>query len=310
MARAVVSLDDRRLDLLVLHGGIEPALHQNGIARGIGSEPVEARLAVEIALGRIDLAGELVVEEAAAVVEPRRVRALGVGDALGQVGPVRGLHHVQDRILAPVLRQAVDDVRAVGRGVPPVERQMAGGARERGGIDEHAPHAALLDEQPEVVGARRPLLDEQPPAGALYTARERDIARELLDVREQRFPARYRVEHRARVRVLSLEIGQPLRVLVGLHPAVRITQRLAEIAVGHDRDARHRRRRDGGDGRGAGGGRRRGGRAAASEPCGDRRTGGARDQLTTTEGGHGIGLADSRLVQCAGAGRGAGSASQ
>src|SRR5579863_4579998 len=89
-------------------------------------------------------------------------------------------------------------------------------------VDEHATAAAFLDEQLEVVCARRALLKEELAAGALHLARDGRVARELLDAPQQRRPPRNRVEHGARVGVLALEEGQPFGILVVLHPAIRI----------------------------------------------------------------------------------------
>src|SRR5438270_9331021 len=110
-------------------------------------------------------------------------------------------------------------------------------------VDEHAGDAALLYEQLEVLGARRTLLEEQLAAGAAREARRGRISRELLDALQEPLTPGDGVENRARVLVLALEEGQPLSVLVVLHPAVRIAQRLAEIRVPHDVDARHPRGR-------------------------------------------------------------------
>ena len=103
------------LDVVVLDPGEQPALHEHGIAVGIGAQPVKACLAVEIAFGSVDGAGELVVEKAAAVIEPVRVGVLGVGNMLGQHAAVGDAEHVQHRILAAVLRQAVYHMPSVRR---------------------------------------------------------------------------------------------------------------------------------------------------------------------------------------------------
>ena len=115
-------LNLRQLDALVLDPRVETALHEDRVGGGVGAEAVKARLAVEVALGGVDGARQLVVEEPGAVIEPRGARGFGIGDALGQIAPVGDAEHVQDRVLAAVLRQAVHHVRAVGRGLPPVER--------------------------------------------------------------------------------------------------------------------------------------------------------------------------------------------
>src|SRR5207245_1309412 len=118
----------------------------------------------------------------------------------------------QDRDLAAVLRQAVHHVRAVGRGLPPVERQMAGRGAEERRVDQHAGYAVLLHEQLEVLRARRTLLEEQLAAGAAREARRRRLPRELLVALQKPVASRDGVEHRPRVLVLSLEEGQPLRI--------------------------------------------------------------------------------------------------
>src|SRR5207248_3369164 len=74
----------RALDALVRDPRVETALHEDRVGGGVGAEAVKARLAVEVALGGVDGARQLVVEESGAVIEPRRARGFGVGDALGR----------------------------------------------------------------------------------------------------------------------------------------------------------------------------------------------------------------------------------
>ena len=207
---------------------------------------MEPRLAVEVALRGGNRCGQLVVEEAAAVLEPAGLRLFGVGDALGQVGAVGHVEHVQDRVLAAIAGDAVDHALAVRGGLPPVQRLVGRSAAAGRRVDEHPVDAALRDEQLEVVGTGRALLEEQPAAGALHRAGDGRVTGELLDALQQRGAPRDQVEHRARVRILSLEERQPVGVLGILHPAVRIAHGLAEVGVLHHRDARHGR---GGNGR-------------------------------------------------------------
>ena len=104
--------DERHLDAVVVEAGHQAALHQDRVVGRIAAEPVKARPAVEIALGRADLAGELVVEEAAAVVEPLRLRRSRCRrSARPGRSPSATAHDVQHRIFAAVVREAVDDVR-------------------------------------------------------------------------------------------------------------------------------------------------------------------------------------------------------
>ena len=160
VARALEGDDVRHLDALEDDPRIEATLHEDRVRRRVGAEAVEARLAVEVALRRVVLAGELVVEEARAVIQPVRLGVLGVGNALGQVAPVGDVQHVQDRVLAAVPGEPVHHARAVRGCLPPVEREMAAGAGLERRVDEHVLHAAFLDEQLEVVGADRALLEE------------------------------------------------------------------------------------------------------------------------------------------------------
>ena len=244
MVRAQTRVDVRRLDALVRDVRIQAALHQHRVGGGIGSEEVKARLAVEIAFRRIDLAGELVVEKTAAVIQPVGIGGLGVEDALGEVAAIGDAQHMQDRVLTAVLRQPVDHVRAARRGLPPVERLMAARVAEQRRVDEHTIDTLLAHEQLVVVGARRPLLEEQPPSGAAHAARHRGVAGELPDALQQPLAAGNAIEHRARMRVLTLQERQPVRVLIVLHPAVGIAEGFAEVGVPDDFDPRHRRRRD------------------------------------------------------------------
>ena len=231
-----------RLYFLVLDRGNETALHDHGISGRIRPQAVEARQAVEIALGGGHRAGELVVKEAAAVIEPVRIGGLGAADALGQHAAVGNGEHMQDGIFAAVLRHAVHHVAAVGRGAPPVERHVAGAAR-LGGIDEHAIAAVLTHEQLEVVGAQRPLRKEGQSAGALHAAGGHGIAGQPLNALEQLCARGQGIEHRAGAIVLRLQVRQPIRVLRVLHPTVGIAQCFAEVGVLHHLDACHRRRR-------------------------------------------------------------------
>ena len=276
MARALVDHHVGHLDALVLHPGVQPAFHQDRVRLRVGAQSVKARLAVEVALGRVDGARQLVVEKPASVGEPLRVGVLGVGDALGQLASVGHAENVQDRVLAAVLREAVNDVRTVGGCPPPVQRQVAGRAAEQRRVDQHAAGAAVLaHEQLEVVGARRALLVEEPAAGALHEQRRRRIARQQLDALQEPVATGDAVEQRARVLILTPEKRQPVRVLVVLHPAVGVAQGFPEIGVLDHRDPRHGRRRDG----------RGGGRAAARQPCRED-TSGTGEQLATIDPAH------------------------
>jgi hypothetical protein len=203
---------------------------------------------------RIDRSGELVVEEAAAVIEPLRIGILGVGYLLGQQAAVGDGKNMQHGIFAAVLRQAVDHVTAVGRCAPPVERHMARGAAGQGGVDQHAvgPARALAHVELEIVGALGPLREEDQAAGALHAAGCHRVAGQLLNAFEQGCARRQLVEYGAGMVVLSLQEGQPLGVLVVLHPAVGVAQGFTEVGVADHGDARHGRR--GGAGGGAGGG--------------------------------------------------------
>jgi hypothetical protein len=242
MLRALEGRDIRHLDPLVVDARHEAAFHEDGIGGRIGAQAMEARLAVEKPLRRIHGTGELVVEKAAAVIQPLRIRRLGVHNRLGQVGARRHVEHVERGILAAVLRQSVHYVPPVRRGIPPIERHVTLGVAHGGGIDQYprlvsrpAAHEELV-----IIGTERTLLIEQGSSGPLDPRRRDRIARELPDSREQRGPIRQCVEHGAGVIVLSLQEGQPLRVLVVLHPAIRIAQRFAEIRISDHVDARHR----------------------------------------------------------------------
>ena len=65
---------------------------------------MKARLAVEKSFGGIDRARQLVVKEAAAIIEPMRVGGLGVGNPFGKLAAVGDDENVQGRILAAVFR--------------------------------------------------------------------------------------------------------------------------------------------------------------------------------------------------------------
>ena len=103
---------------------VEAALHEDRITGRVAAQAVEARLAVEVALRGVDLAGELIVEETAAVIEPLRIGRLPcrgsrragppVGDPSGHAGP----------ILAAILGEPVATRVPSGEAMPPVERQV------------------------------------------------------------------------------------------------------------------------------------------------------------------------------------------
>src|SRR5215470_7510295 len=132
------------------------------------------------------------------------------------------------RILASVLRETVGHLSAVGRSFPPVERKMRISGIERSRVDEQADTAVFLDEELEVVRPGRALLEKHPAPGSLDRGWQRYVARELLNAIEQRVPPWQGVENRARMVVLAFEEGQPVGVLLILHPAVGIRHRLAE----------------------------------------------------------------------------------
>ncbi len=94
VARARKGVDERHLDPLVDDLRVRASLHEDRIRGGVGTELVEARLAVEEAFGRVDLAGELVIEESAAVIEPLWRGVLCVGDLFRQVAAVGHVEHV------------------------------------------------------------------------------------------------------------------------------------------------------------------------------------------------------------------------
>src|SRR5215472_7526374 len=115
-------VDVGTLDVLEHDARIMTTRHDHGIVLGIAADAVESSARVEETLGRADLAGKLVVEEARAVGEPVRLCCLGVGNALGKYRPAFYIHDFENRILAAVLRDSVDDLAAVGRSFPPIER--------------------------------------------------------------------------------------------------------------------------------------------------------------------------------------------
>src|SRR5580658_9042732 len=124
---------------------------------------MEACPAVEIALGSVDGAGELIVEKPAAVIEPLRIGILGVGYLFGQHLAVGYGEYVQYGVLAAVLRQAVHHMPSVRRSAPPVERHMTVGDAGLRGIDEHAVAGlprGVAHEQFVVVRAARTLREE------------------------------------------------------------------------------------------------------------------------------------------------------
>jgi hypothetical protein len=119
---------------------------------------------------------------------------------------------------------------------PPIRRR----------IDENPIATVLANEQLEVVGAERPLLKERKAAGTLDPGRYNRIGRKLADPLQQTVAVWQSIQHRASVSVLSLEKGKPRRILVVFHPAIGIAERLTEVSVARDLDARHRWRRHGG----------------------------------------------------------------
>jgi len=214
-------------------------MHQDRIVRGVRAQPMKARAAVEEALRSIDRTGQLVVKESRRIVEPLRNRRLGVRDAVRQHAAIGDGEHVQRRILASVPRQSVHDVSSVGRCLPPIHGPMPAARHERGGIDQHPVTAAAAHEQLEVVGARGPLLNEGETARALNLVGQHRVAGHLLNACEQRGTPGKGVEDGAGMPVLTFEERQPISILVVLHPAVWILERLAEIGIANDLDPRH-----------------------------------------------------------------------
>ncbi len=221
----------------------ESSMHQDGVVRGAGAQSMKARAAVQKALRRIDRAGQLVIEEPRAIVEPLRDRRLGVWNTFRQHSSIGHGQYVQRRILAPVLRQSVHDVSSVGRGLPPIHGEVAGARHQRRGVDQHPVMAAASQDELVVVSARGSLLDEEQAPGPLNLVGQHRVAGHLLNSREKRRAAGQVVQDRARVPVLPLEERQPIGILVVFHPAVRIGDRLAEIRVACHLDPRHGRRR-------------------------------------------------------------------
>ena len=201
-------------------------------------------MAIEKSIGGTDQTRELVVEEAARVIEPLGIGALGVGNPVGKVGAGGDVQHVQERILAAVFGEAIDDARAVRRGPPPVQRYVPGGAAQRGRIDQRPIGAGLANEELEIVRAAGPLLEEELAAGPLHPAGEGDVAGELPDAPREGLAAWDRVEDGAGMSVLRRQKRQPVRVLVVLHPPVGVAERLAEVGVLNDGDLGDRRRRN------------------------------------------------------------------
>ena len=112
-------------------------------------------------------------------------------------------------------------MRAVGRGAPPVEREVARwrcsapsdrSARGRG----RSRARTACSCRRRRAAARRTVM---PPARCTRAV-SAVVAGELLNALQQRGPAGKGVEHGARVVVLALQERQPVRVLVVLHPAV------------------------------------------------------------------------------------------
>ncbi len=170
MARSQEGPDIGSLDALEADARSQSALHDDGIERRVGTEVVKSGDTVEIPLRRADRTGELVVEKATAVIEPLGVGVFRAGYPVGQVLPVGNPHDMQDRILAAILGETVDEPGAVRRGAPPVERDVpgAGELSQCGRVDQCADLPVLAHEQFEVVRAERPLLEKQLCAGALY----------------------------------------------------------------------------------------------------------------------------------------------
>ena len=161
VGRSARRVDEGHLDVIERDLRIEPALHQHRIVRRIIAQLVEARLAVEIAIRRIRRAGELGVKEARCIIEPAGRPVLRVGNGLGEVLACRGLQDVQHRILAAILGNAIGDIFAAWRGIPPVERIVAAACGHGGGIDKNAVCPLLAQEQLEAFGAGGTLFEEQ-----------------------------------------------------------------------------------------------------------------------------------------------------
>ena len=131
---------------------------------------------------------------------------------------------------------------------------MALGAADQGRVDQHPVGAVLAHEELVVVGAQGPLLKEEAGSRLLNMAGGGDVAGELLDALQEGVAARQGVDDSAGAVVLGLEEGQPVLVLVVLHPAIGIADGLPEIGVGHYLDPGDgRRRHDRAPGRGDGG---------------------------------------------------------
>ena len=100
----------------------------------------------------------------------------------------------------------------------------------------------LAHEQLVVVGAGRALLVEQASSGAANRTGGGDVAGQLLDAFQQWFPCGQLVEYRSGIGVPPSKEGQPVRILVVLHPAIGIGDPLAEVRVGYRLDPGDRRR--------------------------------------------------------------------
>ena len=140
--------------------------------------------------------------------------------------------------------EAVDYVRAVGRGLPPVERDMTLRRRQPRWIDEQAVASVLAHEELVILRAGGALLEEQLATGKLHIARGHRVRTQFADAPQQRRARGNGIEHRARVGVLSAQPRQPVGAPVVLHPPVGIRQRLAEIGVAGVVHACDRRWRD------------------------------------------------------------------
>src|ERR1035438_4485379 len=127
-------------------------------------------MAIKIALWSVHLPGQLVVKEAATVLEPLWVGGLGVGDALSKIGTIGNDEHSQSRILASIFRQTVNNMLPCWRRTPPVQGDVARMITQRSRIDKEPVATVLPHEQLIVVGASRSLLKEHQTSLPLDTA--------------------------------------------------------------------------------------------------------------------------------------------
>src|SRR3954471_21554745 len=93
---------------------------------------------------------------------------------------------------------------AVWRGRPPIQREVPRplGA-QRGWIDQHAIFARLANEQLEVVGSERSLLEEEQVSSTVYARRRDEVTGELTDALQERDALWQPVEHLACIGVLA-----------------------------------------------------------------------------------------------------------